>query len=94
MNSNSRVCLSLIIKFVTSDPAERELQLKVEYLSMPFKGLPMFDMYQTTYSVNVEINDIENQYNLLGRFPNEIVVDKKFYAYVNYFFGFGDIYYK
>ena len=94
LNSNSRVCLSLIIKFVTSDPAERELQIKVEYLSMPFKGLPMFDMYQTTYSVNVEINDIENQYNLLGRFPNEIVVDKKFYVYVNYFFGFGDIYYK
>ena len=30
----------------------------------------------------------------MGRFPNEIVVDKKFYAYVNYFFGFGDIYYK
>lgn len=94
LNTNSRVCNSLFIKFIISDSSDYSIQYQIERLTFPFVNLPVFDMYQNSYSVNVEINDIDMQYDLLGVFPKEKVTESKVYILSTFFFGLGDVIYK
>ena len=92
LNSNSRQCTKVIMKVLFSGQGHKNISFNVMHLNHEFKGFPVFDVYQNSYSVDMEVTDIDKYYHLLGMFPN--TNNNKYYVQVKYFFGIGDIYYK